>query len=167
MVIHWASAVLVVILFPLGLVMVGLDYYDSGYHTYPPIHKALGMILLGVTLLRLLWVLLLSKPPKPLPQAKMLEILAKLVHYLLYLCLLMVLLSGYLISTADGRSIDVFNWFSIPALFEPFDNQADIAGEIHEFSAWGLVGLIGLHIAGALKHHFVDRDRTLMRILGR
>lgn len=164
---HWLTSVLVAVLFPLGLVMVELDYYDSGYQTYPPLHKALGVILLTLTLLRMLWVFLLSKPPKPLPQAKLFKWLAKSVHYLLYLCLLTVLISGYLISTADGRGVDVFGWFSVPAMFDPFDNQADIAGEIHELAAWSLLLLISLHLAGALKHHLVDKDGTLRRIFGR
>lgn len=165
--VHWATALLIAILFPLGLIMVGLGYYDSGYKTYPFVHKSLGIILFAITVARMVWVMGIAKPPKALPQKRLLEIIAKSVHHLLYLCLLMVLISGYLISTADGRSIDVFNWFSVPALFEPFNNQADIAGKVHEFSTWGLVILIGLHVAGALKHHIIDKDRTLIRIFGR
>lgn len=165
--IHWLTAVLIAILFPLGLIMMELTYYDSGYKTFPHIHKSLGLILLAVTVLRLLWVLVLSKPPKALPQPRLLELVAKSVHHLLYLCLLTLLLSGYLISTADGRGIDVFNWFTVPALITPFDGQADLAGEIHEIAAWSLMGLIALHVVGALKHHIIDKDRTLLRIFGR
>lgn len=164
---HWVTALLIAILFPLGLIMVDLGYYDSGYKTYPFVHKSLGLILFALTLGRMLWVMRLSKPPKALPQPRFLTIIAKSTHHLLYLCLLAVLVSGYLISTADGRGIDVFNWFTVPALFEPFANQADIAGDVHEVAAWGLVGLIALHVAGAVKHHVVDKDRTLMRIFGR
>lgn len=165
--IHWVTAGLIAVLFPLGLIMVDLGYYDTGYKTYPHIHKSLGIILLALTGLRILWVFALSKPPTALPQAKILELLSKSVHYLLYLCLLALLVSGYLISTADGRGIDVFNWFSVPALFEPFKGQADLAGDIHKIAAWSLMGLIALHVAGALKHHIINKDRTLKRIFGR
>lgn len=165
--IHWVTAGLITVLFPLGLIMVDLGYYDEGYKSYPHIHKSLGLILLAITVLRILWVFVLSKPPKALPQAKILELLSKSVHHLMYLCLLALLVSGYLISTADGRGIDVFNWFSVPALLTPFTGQADIAGNIHAIAAWTLVGLIALHVAGALKHHIIDKDRTLLRIFGR
>lgn len=165
--IHWLTVILISILFPLGLIMVDLGYYDSGYKTYPYIHKSLGLILLALTLGRMIWVMGISKPPKPLPQPRMLHIIAKSTHHLMYLCLLTLMTSGYLISTADGRGIDVFNWFTVPALFEAFEHQADIAGKVHAITAWGLVGLIALHVGGALKHHVVNKDRTLMRMFGR
>lgn len=164
---HWATAILLAIILPLGLIMVELGYYDSGYTTYPHIHKSLGLILFFITAFRLLWVMLISKPPAALPQPKLLEILAKAIHHMMYLCLLVVLISGYLISTADGRGIDLFNWLTVPAFFKPFNNQADLAGEVHLFAAWGLVGLVALHAAGALKHQFIDKDKTLLRIFGR
>ncbi len=165
--VHWVTAVLIAILFPLGLIMVDLGYYDSNYRTYPYIHKSLGVLLFFLTIARIFWVFLLSKPPKTLPQPRILHLLAKSVHYLLYLCLVLILVSGYLISTADGRSVDVFNWFSVPALFAPFKSQADIAGDIHATAAWGLMILIALHVLGALKHHFINKDKTLKRMFGR
>lgn len=164
-ILHWASAVLIAILFPLGLVMVNLGYYDPGYHNYPPIHKSLGIILFIIILMRIIW-LRISPPPAPLPQAKILEILSVGVHKLLYLLIALVVISGYLISTADGRSIEVFNWFSIPALIKPFPNQADIAGNAHFYLAWLLVGIIALHALAAIKHQIIDKDRTLKRIFG-
>jgi cytochrome b561 len=75
------------------------------------------------------------------------------------------MLSGYLISTADGRAIDVFNLFSVPALVSGFDNQEDIAGLVHQIIAYSLIALVVLHALAALKHHFIDRDRTLKRML--
>ncbi|PIE45277.1 MAG: cytochrome b [Gammaproteobacteria bacterium] len=164
--VHWLTVIFIAILFPSGLIMVDLDYYDSGYQTYPHIHKSLGVLLFSLTIGRMLWLLLLSKPPEPLPQSPLLHLLAKSVHALLYLCLLLIPVSGYLISTADGRSIDVFNWFSLPALFTPFKNQADIAGNIHATAAWGLMTLIALHVVGTLKHHFINKDNILKRMFG-
>jgi cytochrome b561 len=78
-----------------------------------------------------------------------------------------VMISGYLISTADGRAISVFGWFEVPALITSIPDQEDIAGLIHEYLAWGLVIFSGLHALAALKHHFIDRDPTLKRMLGR
>lgn len=163
--IHWVTAGLIVAVFPLGLVMVNLGYYDAGYQTYPPIHKSLGMIIFFLTVFRLFWVIY-GKIPNPLPQPKSMEILAKLAHGLLYVCLMTVLISGYMISTADGRGIVVFDWFTVPALVTPFEGQADTAGRVHLYAAWVLVGVIALHLLAALKHHFINKDRTLKRILG-
>lgn len=77
------------------------------------------------------------------------------------------MISGYLISTEDGRPIAVFGWFSVPALGALFDNQADIAGLVHEYVAYSLITLALLHAVAALKHHFFDKDHTLKRMLGR
>jgi len=82
----------------------------------------------------------------------------------LYVLLLALFVSGYLISTADGRSIDVFGWFEVPASLM-MDNQEDIAGVIHWGLAWSLMVLVALHAAAAVKHHVFDKDRTLVRML--
>jgi cytochrome b561 len=81
--------------------------------------------------------------------------------------MLALMIAGYLISTADGRPIDVFNLFSVPATLHGLADQEDIAGEIHEILAWALVLLAGVHALAALKHHFINRDSTLLKMLGR
>ncbi len=93
------------------------------------------------------------------------RLVAKIVHSMLYLLLFAVMISGYLISTADGRAIPVFDWFALPATLHGIEGQEDMAGEIHLFLAWSLIGLALLHAGAALKHHFIDRDRTLKRML--
>ena len=92
---------------------------------------------------------------------------AKLGHAFLYLCLFAVMIAGYLISTAEGVGIPVFGWFEVPALVSGLPDQADNAGAIHLYLAWALVIFSGLHALAALKHHFIDRDVTLKRMLGR
>ena len=91
----------------------------------------------------------------------------KLGHGLLYLGLFGVMISGYLISTADGRGIGVFGWFEVPALISGLPEQEDVAGLIHKYLAWGLVIFAVIHALAALKHHFIDRDATLVRMFGR
>ena len=61
----------------------------------------------------------------------------------------------------------VFDWFELPALPPLGEQQADIAGQIHLYAAWALMGLIGLHILAALKHALVDKDTTMQRMWGR
>ena len=77
------------------------------------------------------------------------------------------MISGYLISTADGRAISVFGWFEVPATITSIPKQEDVAGLVHQYLAWGLVIFSGVHALAALKHHFIDRDATLNRMLGR
>lgn len=160
---HWLVALTVVGLFALGLWMVELGYYDPWYRKGPDLHKSIGILLFLVMGFRLIWR---WSNPHPISVGKPLEIkLASIVHGLLYLLLFSLMLSGYLISTADGRAIDVFNLFSVPALVSGFDNQEDIAGLVHQIIAYSLIALVVLHALAALKHHFFDRDRTLKRML--
>lgn len=164
---HWLVAIVVLGLFILGLWMVELTYYDPWYKRAPELHKGIGVLLLLPLALRLAWRLV-SPPPGPEPRQSAFERrAARIAHALLYLLLLAVISTGYLISTADGRPIDVFGWLSVPATITWLPNQADLAGEIHLVLAIGLIGLATLHAAAALKHHFIDRDATLLRMLGR
>ncbi len=164
---HWLMAIAVVGLFALGLWMTGLTYYDAWYTTGPEIHKGVGVLLFLVLIARLAWRLA-SPPPKPLPTLSPLERRASgLVHGLLYVLLLATMLTGYLISTADGRPVDVFGIFAVPATLTGLPNQADIAGDVHLALAIATIALASLHALAALKHHWIDRDRTLLRMLGR
>ncbi|MDV7213477.1 cytochrome b [Azotobacter beijerinckii] len=164
---HWAVALTVFGLFGLGLWMGGLDYYSPWYRTAPDIHKGIGILLFLVMLLRLAWRLF-SPPPGPLAShGPFVRLASRAGHGLLYLGLFALMIAGYLISTADGQPIEVFGWFQVPALVSGLPDQADVAGEVHELLAWALVGLAVLHALAALKHHFIDRDATLVRMLGR
>lgn len=164
---HWLVALLVFSLFGLGLWMVELDYYSSWRHTAPELHKGFGLCLLALMLLRLLWRFL-SPPPAPLSSySRLTRLGAKLGHGALYLGLFAVMLAGYLISTADGRGISVFGWFEVPASIIGIPDQEDVAGAVHLYLAWALVVFASLHGLAALKHHFIDRDTTLLRMLGR
>lgn len=164
---HWLVTLTVFSLFVLGWWMTELDYYDSWYKLGPWWHKSIGVLLFLVVILRLFWRFF-TPPPLPLSSHQSWEIkVAHTVHLLLYLLLLVTMLSGYLISTADNRSLEVFGWFSIPATITTIPNQEDVAGWLHLLVASFLIGAALLHAVAALKHHFIDRDRTLKRIFGR
>jgi cytochrome b561 len=163
---HWLVAAAVAALFCIGLWMTGLTYYNAWYTRGPAIHKGIGVLLFGVLAVRLLWRLV-DPPPPPEPGLSPLERrLARLVHGLLYGLLFATPLCGYLISTADGRPVEVFGLFAVPATLTGLPNQADLCGRIHLALAVTAVSLAALHALAALKHHFVDRDRTLLRMLG-
>ena len=77
------------------------------------------------------------------------------------------MITGYLISTADGRGIEVFELITIPAYGAIIENQEDIAGLVHKWLAYLLIALASLHALAALKHHFIDKDNTLNRMIGK
>lgn len=160
---HWLSAILVIGLFAVGLWMVELTYYSEWYQLAPHWHKSVGLCLALLTLIRLAWKLF-SQTPKiegsPLERKAAIS-----AHHLLYLLLFVLFISGYLISTADGRGIMIFDWFELPGLGSFFNNQEDIAGLVHEYAAYALIGLVALHALAALKHHFINKDNTLKKML--
>lgn len=160
---HWLSAIAIIGLFALGWWMTGLDYYSSWYHTAPWWHRGIGMLVLLVTLMRLVWRVLQPHPDahgSPLERRA-----ASLGHVAIYLLLLAVLVSGYLISTAEGKGIVVFDWFTVPALLHGLPEQASRAGVVHWYSAIALMVLSAGHALAALKHHAIDRQDTLVRML--
>jgi cytochrome b561 len=159
---HWLVAVAVFGLFGLGLWMTGLDYYDAWYQRGPALHKSIGVLLFGVMLARLAWRL--GNPQPRLSGTPREQKAAHLAHGMLYVLLYALMISGYLISTADGRAIDVFGLFGIPATITG-KNQEDTAGLAHEVLAWSVIVLSALHAAAAFKHHFINRDNTLTRML--
>ena len=162
---HWLSAFTVIGLFAVGFWMVDLTYYSEWYKTAPHWHKSIGLLLFFVTAGRILWRLFTAKP-ESLTTHKSWEVKSSHVaHFVLYLLLVLIMLSGYLISTADDRGIWVFDWFEIPSLGAIVDDQADVAGVIHQYAAYSLIGLAIVHAIGALKHHFIDKDSTLTRII--
>ncbi|MCH1925171.1 cytochrome b [Shewanella sp. C32] len=162
---HWLSAVIVIGLFALGYWMVQLSYYSDWYHTAPYIHKSVGVLLFAATLLRLLWRFTNPKVADVEGQSRLVRLAAKLGHAALYLLLLLIMISGLLISTADGRGVEVFNWFVVPSAGELFAEQADRSGMVHQYAAYLLIGLVVVHALAALKHHFIDKDQTLIRML--
>lgn len=160
---HWLIAAVVLGLFGLGLWMVELDYYDAWYHRAPELHKGIGVSLLGIMLLRLAWRMGNLQPR--LPGTPLQQRLARAMHRALYGVLFAVMLSGYLVSTADGRPVDVFGIIQLPATLSGIDRQEDIAGVFHMVLAMIMIGLVSMHALAALKHHLVDHDRTLLRML--
>ncbi|GGD67677.1 cytochrome b [Lacimicrobium alkaliphilum] len=162
-IVHWLSALAVFGLFALGWWMVDLTYYSDWYRTAPHTHKSVGILLALLTLFRLFWRAT-HKRPAPLGN-KVERRTSGLAHKLIYMLLILLFTSGYLISTADGRGIEVFDWFTVPGFGSVIENQEDLAGDIHEWLAYTLIALAVLHALAALKHHLINKDKTLTRMI--
>lgn len=163
---HWVVAFTVVGMFALGYWMVDLDYYHEWYKQAPDIHRSVGILLFAAMVIRLLWRLA-NRAPAPLATHSCLEIVAAHgVHLMLYLLIFTAMISGYLISTADGSAISVFGWFDVPSATGRIRGMEDTAGIVHYWATWSVVGLASGHALAALKHHLIDKDDTLRRMLG-
>ncbi len=160
---HWVMALLILGLFVLGNWMVELDYAHPWYQKAPDLHRSTGIVVALLLAIRFAWRLVNPRPV--ILGARWERFAAVWVHRILYLLMTGTVVSGYLITTADGQGIAVFGWFEIPAYLYGYPHQADVAGEIHESLATFLITLAGFHTLAALKHHFIDRDETLIRIL--
>lgn len=164
-VLHWSSAILVIGLLALGVWMVTLTYYDSWYTPAPLIHKSLGLLFALLLLVRLTWKLINVAPQV---HGKVWEIrVAHISHWLVYALLFGIVISGYLMTTAEGSAVPVFDWFAIPASPLKFERQADTMGNLHRWASYALIGMLLLHIAAAIKHQWANADGTLTRMLGR
>ncbi|POP41925.1 cytochrome B [Superficieibacter electus] len=164
---HWLVAIAVYAMFALGLWMVTLSYYDGWYHKAPELHKSIGIVLMLTLVVRRIWRTM-SPAPAPLHQYyRLTRVSAVAAHIALYLLLFAIIISGYLISTADGQSISVFGLFNVPATLTDAGAQADLAGNLHLWLAWSVVILSVVHALAAFKHHFIDKDDTLRRMLGK
>jgi len=147
-----------------GIWMVGLTYYDPLYTTLPYWHKRLGFLMMALLVLRTTW-LVVSPLPAPLSASKLQRHMARAAHLAFYGLLWLVCISGYVFLSADGKPIVLTSSLTLPALFTASEGTARLAGLAHEWLAYAIGGLAVVHALAALKHHLVDRDDTLKRII--
>ena len=164
---HWAVALLIIGLIALGNYLVGLTYFDQWYNASLSWHKSLGMTALGLAIILLGWKLYSPSPPLPDSIGGLQRAAAVGMHGLLLVMMLLIPITGYVISTSAGKPISVFGWFDIPALLPENTTLRDWASELHAYLAYATAVLALGHAGAALKHHFIDRDDTLARMLWR
>lgn len=163
---HWTIAVL--ILLNIAAAWVADDAPKEQAAQIMGNHKAIGLLVLALSLMRIVWRLT-HRPPPLVETLKTWEAaLAKVVHSLFYVLIVAIPLSGWAMSSAfsGGKPVGFFGLFDIPGL--PFAADRRTAGvfhEVHELFATLTLFLVALHVAGALKHQFVDRDGTLGRMI--
>jgi cytochrome b561 len=160
---HWSVALLVIGAACVGLLMDELPNSPDKIKVYA-LHKSVGITILALVVLRLLWRLIDRRPPLPPTMPRWQRALSSLTHGLLYLMLLVMPLSGWLYNSASNFALQWFWLFNLPALSGPDRELRHLAHDIHETGIYVLAVLFALHVAAALKHHFVDRDATLARM---
>jgi len=130
-------------------------------------HKSFGITILVLAVLRLLWRLYNRhhSPPLP-PDLKPWERgLAHLSHHGLYFLLFAMPLTGWAMSSAKNYPVSWFNQVTLPNFVAPDESLFNVLVATHSVLAWSLVALAGLHVVGAMQHHFIRKDAVLRRML--
>ena len=161
---HWLVAVLVVLMAWLGLTMGDLPNGPDKVATYA-LHKSIGLTILGLVVLRLGWRLY-AGAPRPVPGTPAWQDrVAGISHWSLYLLLLAMPLSGWMLNSAAGFPLQWVGLGRIPALVAENHDLRERAEDMHELLFWILALLVLTHVAAALFHHVFQRDATLLRML--
>lgn len=129
------------------------------------LHKPFGLLTLVVAILAILWRFINVHPTFPLTMAVWEKFAARLVHFLLYFCVIVMPISGLIMSVAAGKPPDFFGLYQVPMFIEKNDAVSNFFFAIHEYVGILLICLIVVHVLAALKHHFINRDQVLRRML--
>lgn len=162
---HWLIALLIVGTFTLGLVMTDIPGITPTKLKYYSWHKWAGVTVLALATLRLLWRLSHPAPAYPASMPRWQQAAAHRLHVLLYLLILAVPLSGYFYTLSAGVPVVYFGLFQLPVLIAPNPELKPLLKEVHFWLNMTLAGAVGLHVAAALKHQWIDRDGVLRRML--
>lgn len=162
---HWPMAIIMMGLIILGLYMSALDPSPDKYELYG-LHKSFGLLILWMVGLRILWRFYTKPPQTHKNHQKWERTLAKIVHFVLYVSMIGMPLTGWLMSSAGGHAVSFFG-LSVPALMGENKNFGGLMNDTHRILSYMLIGTILLHVAGALKHHFIDKDDTFKRMAAR
>ncbi len=155
---HWLIALGIIGLVTLGLYMSGLESGHPDRLELYMLHKSLGVTVLGLAVLRLISRALTYIPAMPNGLMGVEKLLAKTVHALLYVAMFAMPVSGIVMSNAAGYEVKWFG-YALPRVTEKAAKLGEFAHESHELGGYILIALISLHVLGALKHRFIDRNK--------
>ena len=163
--VHWAVAALAFIVVGLGWAMTMAVRGGDSRELLLFLHRSVGLLILALMTFRIVWRL--TRPPPPLPSGfpRFEAAAAYADHALLYVLFLVMPLSGLLNATAAGHSVSVFGLFSIPPLLPQDPKLSQVAVAIHLAAQFFVYALVAIHVAAALTHRFVRRNRILDRML--
>ena len=166
---HWIIAILI-----MGLCAAGVYMTRAEAWALYPVHKSLGVLVLAAALLRVFWRIKNGWPVPVADYSRLERSAAKVVKWVLIIGTIVLTVSGMLFSGASGHGFGIFGLVLVPAQHIPgnpaevlaySDFWAKAGASIHQATAYILIAAILLHVAGACKHHFIDKDATLKRML--
>ncbi len=161
---HWLVALLIFFAWPMGVYMHDLPLSPQKLQYYAW-HKWAGVTVFLLALLRLAWRAGHPAPALPEAMPRWQRQAATGLHHLLYLLILVIPLSGWLMSSAKGFQTVWFGVVPLPDLVGKDKELGHLLEEVHEALNFTLLGIVAIHVAAAIKHHLVDRDDIFDRML--
>ncbi len=161
---HWIIALLIFVNLPLGVYMHDLPLSPHKLRLFSW-HKWIGVTVFLLAILRISWRSTHLPPPLPAGMQRWEKLAAQAIHYLLYLLILAIPLSGWLMSSAKGVQTVWFGVLPLPDLVSKDKELGDALTRVHIGLNLLMSGLLFAHIGAALKHHFIERDDILTRML--
>jgi len=162
---HWLSALLIVAAFIMGLVMTDIPGFTPAKLRYFSWHKWLGVTVFALAVLRVLWRIFNQPPPHPAHIPAWQNHVASTTHWLLYVLIFAVPLSGYLYTLAAGVPVVYLGVWPMPVFMAPDAELKPLLREVHYWLDMAMAALVVAHTGAALKHHLIDRDDVLKRML--
>jgi len=162
---HWLMSIAIITLLMVGAFMVGMQDGDVKFRIFE-LHKSTGLVILSLMIFRTYWTLTNTKPILPLNTKPWEKFAERSVHFTFYVLLFAMPLSGWILSVSADYTPTFYTLFKIPFFgMSPDEPRHLFAADVHFYLAWILTGLLSLHVAAGLKHHFIDKDNILTRMM--
>ncbi len=162
-ILHWLLAILMLGLLALGLYMVRLPISIQKLQ-YFGWHKEFGILVLMLVTVRFTWRLR-NRVPSLAGLEKWEITAAHAVHWAFYFFMFSLPITGWLITSSAGLPVSFFGWFTLPNLVTANEANRILYSSIHEWLSYALIVTFCLHTGAALKHHFINKDQILRRML--
>lgn len=162
---HWLMAILIIATFALGVIMTDMPGFSPTKLKLFSWHKWAGVTVLLLAALRLLWRLKHKAPAYPATMPTWQQTAAHALHGMLYLLFFAVPVSGYFYTLAAGFPVVWFGLIPLPVLMDASPEWKPLLKTTHFILVYSLATLVAAHLAAALKHHFIDRDGIMQRML--
>ncbi len=161
---HWIIGVGIIAMLGFGYYMEGLEFSPTKL-TYYGWHKSIGIIILALVIFRIYVRLRTKTPPLPRHMTRWQRVASHTSHALLYMMMLYMPLTGWLMSSSAGYDVSVFGSPTLPNLVSKNKELSGLFNQMHELGLWVFGALIIIHAAAALVHHFYYKDDVLLRML--
>ncbi|MBW5290734.1 MAG: Cytochrome B561 [Candidatus Ruthia sp. Asou_11_S2] len=167
---HWVVGLVII-----TLAVIGVYMSENEVFALYPIHKSIGVLIFAVIVIRIYWRFVNGWLQPVANYTKIEYNLSKIVHWVLIIATIVMPISGFIMSGAGGYGVSVFGLEIVAANFDPVAKKAiahnaalaSFMSGTHANAGWTMIIAIFLHLAGAIKHHFMDKDSTLKRMLGK
>ena len=163
-ILHWVVAALVLLMIPVGIVIAN-EWGGPAQTFLYNLHKSIGVTLIPLVIVRLIYRLLNPPPPLPDDIPAIQKVAAYTTHWALYALLLVQPMVGYVMTSAYPAPVPFFGLFNLPPIWPEDRALSDRLSVVHLYLGLSIAVFAAMHIAAALFHHFVRKDRVLMRMV--